>query len=520
MHRTENIDRMKNMTTEQPATCEVPEKLDLQIQAIHLDNSLSENTVSESNRINEPSLVHSSSLLSQSNLNVPVLPLPYLDVCVLESEGQGTELSMHYPEEKCFNVSITQAKELTSADAVKTALMLELDISNTSFQFQPGDSFSIICPNPRREVEKLLEKLNLSEKKCCQVLLGIKPGTKKKGASVPGYIPERCSLQVIFTWCLEIRAVPKKAMIRALVEHTSDATEKRRLQELCSKQGSSDYNHFIRDNSISILDLLNAFPSCNPPLNLLIEHLPKLQARPYSAASSPLYHPGKVHFVFTVVEFPTCPDRPAPRKGVCTGWLAELVSHMYDPTDGKKVFTPKISIFARPSTTFQLPRDPSVPILMIGPGTGIAPFIGFLQHREKLKQQNKERIFGETWLFFGCRSHENEYLFRQELRHFTESGILTYLKVCYSRDPPINAGAVSPKYVQDFLKICSSDVARVLVKENGSIYVCGDAKNMAKDVNDALADILSMELNMDKLEAMKTLAVLRDQKRYLQDVWS
>ncbi|KAE8597538.1 hypothetical protein XENTR_v10016503 [Xenopus tropicalis] len=526
--RTEkkNTDHMKNMSTEKPATDEVPENLELRIQAINLEHSvlpkysLAENTGSESNRVIKPSLLHSGSLLSQSNLNVPVLPSPYLDVCVLESEGQSTDLSLLYPEEKIFNISIIQAKELTSADAVKTVLMLELDISNTSAEFQPGDSFSIICPNPHEEVEMLLEKLTLAEKRDCQVHLGVKLGTKKKGASVPGYIPEGCSLQFIFTWCLEIRAVPKKAMIRALVEHTSNAAEKRRLQELCSKQGGSDYNHFIRDNSISILDLLNVFPSCSPPLNLLIEHLPKLQARPYSAASSPLYHPGKVHIVFTVVELPTCPDRPAPRKGVCTGWLAELVSHMYDTAELKKDFPPKISIFARPSTSFHLPRDPSVPILMVGPGTGIAPFIGFLQHREKLKEQNKERIFGDTWLFFGCRSHENEYLFRQELRHFTDSGVLTHLKVCFSRDPPINAGVVSPKYVQDFLKICSSDIAKVLTKENGSIYVCGDAKNMAKDVNDALANILCMELNMDKLEAINTLAVLRDQKCYLQDVWS
>ena len=175
--------------------------------------------------------------------------------------------------------------------------------------------------------------------------------------------------------------------MRALVECTSDAGEKRRLQELCSKQGASDYTHFIRESNVCLLDLLHAFPSCKPSLNLLIEHLPKLQARSYSVSSSNLYQPGKLCFVFNIVEFPACPTRPVLRKGVCTGWLAELVAPLLhtnkDTLDIKRESssTEKISIFARPNNTFHLPSDPSIPFVMVGPGTGIAPFIGFLQHR-------------------------------------------------------------------------------------------------------------------------------------------
>nr|DBA23934.1 TPA: hypothetical protein GDO54_011645 [Pyxicephalus adspersus] len=405
--------------------------------------------------------------------------------------------------------------------------MVELDITNTTTDFQPGDSFCVICPNPPEEVSDLITKLGLAEKRNCQICLAVKTGTKKRGAAVPDYIPEKCFVEFMLTWCLEIRAIPKKAMIRALVEHTSDAGERRRLQELCSKQGGSDYNHFIRDLSVSVLDLLSAFPSCKPPIALLIEHLPKLQARPYSAASSNLLHPGKLRFVFNVVEFAPCVGRPAPRRGVCTGWLAKLVS---GSGEVKSVSTeqhfsgdsgaPEICIFRRPSLSFHLPSDTSVPIVMVGPGTGVAPFIGFLQHRENLRQQNEDGQFGESWLFFGCRSHSKDYLFREELSSFVEKGTLTHLKVSFSREPPHGTEENHPKYVQDSLKIYSKDIVRLLTELNGTIYVCGDAKNMAKDVNDALTDILSAELGLDKLEAMKTLASLRDQKRYLQDVWS
>ncbi|XP_009875666.1 PREDICTED: methionine synthase reductase-like, partial [Apaloderma vittatum] len=229
---------------------------------------------------------------------------------------------------------------------------------------------------------------------------------------------------------------------------------------------------------------------------------------------SNLYQPGKLWFVFNIVEFPASPPRPVSRKGVCTGWLAELVAPLLQPsrttldTKGGSSSTEKITIFHRPTNAFHLPADPSVPFMMVGPGTGIAPFIGFLQHRQKLREENADWEFGETWLFFGCRHQDRDYLFKDELRCFLENGTLTHLKVCFSRDPS-TAAVAPPKYVQDVIRLCAKEVARVL-----------DKKHMADGVSDAVVDILSMEMEIDKLEAMKILAMLREAKRYLQDVWS
>uniref|UniRef100_A0A8C0E8V0 Methionine synthase reductase n=1 Tax=Bubo bubo TaxID=30461 RepID=A0A8C0E8V0_BUBBB len=477
-----------------------------------------------STRDTEPSLVYSVPPVSHSALNIPALPPEYIEVhfCVL---FQNPHLSSLISEGTTFEVPVTKAVQLTREDAIKTALLLELDVADTVFDYQPGDAFCVMCPNNVNEVEELLQILGLSEKGEYFVCVKVKQGTKKKGAAHPQHIPERSTLKFILTWCLEIRAIPKKAFLRALVECTSDAGEKRRLQELCSRQGASDYTRFIRDSNVCLLDLLHAFPSCKPSLNLLIEHLPKLQARSYSVSSSNLYQPGKLWFVFNIVEFPACPARPVSRKGVCTGWLAELVAPLLHPnkntldTKGGSSSTEKISIFARPNNTFHLPADPSVPFMMVGPGTGISPFIGFLQHRQMLREEHTDWEFGETWLFFGCRHQDRDYLFKDELKCFLENGTLTHLKVCFSRDSS-TAEVAPPKYVQDVIRHYAKEVARVLLKERGYFYVCGDKKHMADGVNDAVVDILSMEMEADKLEAMKILATLREAKRYLQDVWS
>ncbi|NWU46452.1 MTRR reductase, partial [Dromas ardeola] len=472
----------------------------------------------------EPSLVHSVPPVSESALNIPALPPEYIEVEFQDTHGENPHLSSLISEGTTFEVPVTKAVQLTSEDAIKTALLLELDIADTVFDYQPGDAFCVICPNNVNEVEELLQILGLSEKGEYFVCVKVKQGTKKKGATHPQHIPERSTLKFILTWCLELRAIPKKAFLRALVECTSDAGEKRRLQELCSRQGASDYTRFIRESNVCLLDLLHAFPSCKPSLNLLIEHLPKLQARSYSVSSSNLYQPGKLYFVFNIVEFPACPTRAVSRKGVCTGWLAELVAPLLQPnkntldTKGGNPSTEKISIFARPNNTFHLPADPSVPFMMVGPGTGISPFIGFLQHRQKLREEHTDWEFGETWLFFGCRHQHRDYLFKQ-LKCFLENGTLTHLKVCFSRDSS-TAEVAPPKYVQDVIRLYAKEVARVLLKERGYFYVCGDKKHMADGVSDAVVDIISMEMEVDKLEAMKILAVLREAKRYLQDVWS
>ncbi|KAK5622101.1 hypothetical protein CRENBAI_010328, partial [Crenichthys baileyi] len=321
--------------------------------------------------------------LSESSLNVPALPPPYLDVTFQEADAAKRAVEI-LNKETLYQVPISKAVQLSKGDSVKTALLLELDISACpSMTYQPGDSFDVFCPNRAEDVDQLLHGLGLQDQKNHRVQITLREDTKKKGAQVPLHIPQNISLLSLLTWCLEIRSIPKKAFLRALVEHTSDSGQRRRLQELCSKQGAADYNLYVRDPSLSVSELLAAFPSCSPPLSLLIELLPRLQPRPYSAASSRLRHPEKLRFVFNMVEFPACSGRPAGRRGLCTGWLFDLVIPglvFPEKADSSSSLPlPKIHVSLRPNCSFRPPSDPSVPFIMIGPGTGVAPFIGFLQ---------------------------------------------------------------------------------------------------------------------------------------------
>uniref|UniRef100_A0A8D1E873 Methionine synthase reductase n=1 Tax=Sus scrofa TaxID=9823 RepID=A0A8D1E873_PIG len=518
----------------EPVTPEVSH-IDSQVGLLRLDDSgRRDSEVSEQNVVNrgpssvwiadfESSLTQSAPPLSQASLNIPASPPEYLQVDLQEALGQEESHAPVTSVDPVFHVPVSKAVQLTTNDAVKTTLLIELDISKTDFSYQPGDAFSVICPNSDSEVERLLQRLQLADRREHRVFLKIKADTKKKGAALPQHVPEGRSLQFLFTWCLEIRAVPKKAFLRALAEHSSDGAERRRLQELCSRQGTADYNRLVRDARACLLDLLLAFPSCQPPLSLLLEHLPKLQPRPYSCASSSLSHPGKLHFIFNIVEFSSHTTAEVLRRGVCTGWLATLVEPILQPNaraDGEKAPAPKIYIAPRTANSFHLPSEPSAPVIMVGPGTGIAPFIGFLQHREKLQEHHPAGHFGATWLFFGCRHKDRDYLFRDELRHFLKCGILTHLKVSCSREAPAGEEEEAPaKYVQDSIQRHGQQVARALLQERGYVYVCGDAKNMAKDVNDTLVDIISKEVGGGKLEAMKMLATLKEEKRYLQDIW-
>lgn len=466
-----------------------------------------------------PSLTNSRPPLAESILNVPALSPSYLGVSLQEIDA--VEETFGPPnKDVLYEVPISKAVKLTSG--VKTAHLLELDISAFQIDYYPGDAFNVFCPNNEAEVERLLHRLGLWDKRNHHVCISLQKDTKKKGAQVPSHIPTNISLLYLLTWCLEMRSIPKKVFVRALVEHTGDNMQKRRLQELCSKQGTVDYNLFVRDQNLSILELLTAFPSCLPPLSLLIEHLPKLQPRPYSAASSCLWHQGKLHFVFSVVEFPACSGRPDGRRGLCTGWLSDLISPALESSGSR--LPPKVHVSLRENCSFRPPSDPSAPFVMVGPGTGVAPFVGFLQQREKQRLENPDVAFGETWLYFGCRHKDKDFLFREELEGFVSSGTLNHLKVCYSRDceEAEEEGAQStarPRYVQHNLLLDSKAITSVLLEKSGYIYVCGDAKNMAKDVNDTLMEMIKTQLQVDQLEAMKTLAVLREEKRYLQDVW-
>lgn len=272
-----------------------------------------------------------------------------------------------------------------------------------------------------------------------------------------------------------------QVFICALSIYTDDATEKRCLEEISSREGAQLYTEQILNKSTSILDILRTFPSCKPPITLLLQYLPRLMPRPYSICNSPLCNKDTIKVCFSVALIKDG------KKGIATGWLEDISKHInlngnnckdailenglnsvkddkiadlindklkdlninksYSESCLNKNENNLVSAYLRNSNTFCLPKDPSIPIIMIGIGTGLAPFIGFLEERQHLMKSDVKINFGTAWLYFGCRYSDRDYIFKDELESFVSDETLSKLTVSHSREDNFQF-----KYVQ--VRVC------------------------------------------------------------------
>ncbi|GES89285.1 methionine synthase reductase [Rhizophagus clarus] len=423
------------------------------------------------------------------------------------------------------NARLDAVRCLTHPEALKRTIHLELDIKDyrEKLEFIPGDSFGIIAPNNEKLCLGILKTLGIDENEANQEI----SVESVEGTELPSHLrnAKSTSIMELLRYGVDLISLPRKALLRLLAEYATNEEEKKTLLFLCSKQGVVQFIH-LREQVPTLLDLLITFPSCKPPLERFLDVLPSHQPRYYSIANSPFVNRDLLHFAFNIVDYKT-PDPYNVRKyGVCTPWLDNLSGYVEERNKRVPLTTEiNIPIFMKPNPNgFAVPSDISTPIIMIGPGTGVAPFVGFIQHREQQiiaeqKLNNIEKTFGEMWLFYGCRDIEKDYLYREELERFSNHGILKELLVAVSRAS--NAGLNgNPKYVQDLLRKRGQEIYELLDQKNAMIFVCGDAQGMAKDVNDALADILVEYGKIQKSDALKILIQWMSDKRYLRDLWS
>jgi len=254
----------------------------------------------------------------------------------------------------------------------------------------------------------------------------------------------------------------------------------------------------------SVLDILIDCPNCRPPLDHLLELMPHLQARYYSISSSPKDNADTISVTAVVVKYDSRIGRTV--NGVATTYLAEKPVAEEGDTDRKS----KVPVFVRKSQ-LRLPHKPQTPVIMIGPGTGLAPFRGFIQDRYHQKKNGKD--VGPTILYFGCRHRNEDYIYRDELERWTGDGTLTELHAAFSRDQ------ANKVYVQTLLRENKKSTWRLL-QQGAHVYVCGDARNMARDVQETFIEMASEEGAMTREEAAAYMKRLESQKRYQADVWS
>ncbi|CAG8777419.1 22790_t:CDS:2, partial [Gigaspora rosea] len=410
---------------------------------------------------------------------------------------------------------------LTHPNAVKKTLHLELDIKDLEFSFIPGDAFEIFAPNHEVLVKGILNTLGIDDNmaheeisiEAAEGIVDLPIHLKKFGST---------SIFELLRYGVDLTSLPRKALLRMMADYTSNDQEKRSLLFLCSKQGSQQLNRLYEQRP-TILDLLVTFPSCKPPIERLLDTLPQHQPRYYSIVNSPLMNPNELHFAFNIVDYYTPNPYNIQKLGVCTTWLDKLCGHVNE-MNVRKLLNSNITIpiaLKMNQSGFNVPSDLSKPLIMIGPGTGVAPFIGFLQHRElqflSEKKINNDKHLGDMWLFYGCRDKEKDFLYRKELEGFVDRGILKELFVAVSRAPGAGVDG-KPKYVQDIMRIQGRDLFELITKKDAIIFVCGDAKGMAKGVNDALADILVEHGQMQQSEALDLLKKWLREKRYLRDL--
>lgn len=311
--------------------------------------------------------------------------------------------------------------------------------------------------------------------------------------------PTPCTVREALTRYLDLSGLPRRTTLAALAAFAGDAGEAERLQQLASKQGREEYNQFVVKEGRSLAELVTeTFPSLRIPFNHLVAIAPHLQPRYYTISSSSSVHPQSVHATVAVTR-----DEPRPGRvhlGVCSSYLA-------DPA------TSRVRIFIRPSS-FRLPADPATPIILVGPGTGIAPMRALLQERQHQRLAQKQAV-GETLLFFGCRRRDTDFLYEEELMGFARDGTLSDLQLAFSREKSDKV------YVQHLIQ--QPKTARrlweLLAGKGAHVYVCGGT-TMGQDVHKAFVAVAQKEGKKGAQAAADFVKGLQQQGRYVQELWS
>ena len=364
-----------------------------------------------------------------------------------------------------FPALLTRTRLLTAPGSGKETLHFEVSLAGSGLAYEVGDSLGIFPSNDALEVDAVLAATGLR---------GDEP-VESAGADLREVLTRQVTLRE-----------PSRQLLAAILEKCPDANE---LSEFIDPEAKSVMDDWI--DGRDVVDILQAYPRARFTADELVKVLRKLQPRLYSIASSPKAFPEDIHLTVAVVRYEL---HGRNRQGVCSTYLADRVNGGTMP------------VFIHSAKHFRQPEDTSVPLIMVGPGTGIAPFRAFLQEREVLGAP------GKSWLFFGDRNRATDFLYEEEINAWRGKGVLHRLDTAFSRDQPEKI------YVQQRMLENAAELWRWL-EEGGYFYVCGDASRMAKDVDEALHRIVAEAGGKSKEEAAAYVEELKKTKRYRKDVY-
>ncbi|XP_066268552.1 nitric oxide synthase 1-like [Branchiostoma lanceolatum] len=403
----------------------------------------------------------------------------------------------------CTFISRTQ---LQAPDSSRQTILVRLDTKdNEELEFTPGDHLGVFPANEDHLVQAILDRIEGGTKP--DDVLEIEALHKKLTAAVvtKTWMPfERlppCSLRTALSRYLDITTPPSPQLLGSLSMHTSASSEREELEELA--KGGTKYENWKFERAPTLPEVLQEYPSLQVPPALLLSQLPVLQQRYYSISSSPHMYPGEIHATLAVVSYRSQGGKGPEHNGVCSSWFNRI-------EEGETV-----PCFVRAAKNFHLPADPSMPVLMVGPGTGIAPLRSFWQQRQmEIKSGNGQGgNHGDMTLVFGCRQSQVDHIYKDETAQAKTDGALTDIYTAYSRESD------TPKtYVQHVLYNQLSERVKELLKNNGHIYVCGDVA-MADDVCTTVQKILEEKSAMTSTESEAFIRNLKDCNRYHEDIF-
>ena len=431
-------------------------------------------------------------------------PCPYR-VEYLKGAGDGSRVSpesadlvqtssRHYLQ--AVDCPIAARRELRDPSDPGSTLHVEVDVSGgrmgTENPYETADNLGILPRNDPRTVEAVAAALGYD----LDAWFDLVPVDDTKARhSLP--FPTPCTVRDCLERYCDLSGPPRRSDLKQLAAYARDGMDKKALLRMSSKEGKAEYKEKITGMHVGVADIVTRLcTSFSCPLEHFVMTCPRLLPRYYTISSSSRVHPTRIHVTLAVLE----EEKRGGGKftGVCSGHLAS--SKVGDT----------VRAFVREST-FRLPRETGRPILMIGPGTGIAPMRALLQERRHGRSVGE--VHGRSVLYFGCRDRSTDYIYKDELEAFVEDGTLDGLHLAFSREQDRKV------YVQHLLRERAEETWDLIDAGRASVYVCG-AVRMGADVDRTLQDIVSSQGNMSAGEARAYLEDMSSSGRFVQELWS
>ncbi len=373
-----------------------------------------------------------------------------------------------YSRKNPFPAKLKTNRKLTAEGSAKDTRHFEIDLSGSGLAYEVGDSLGVFPTNNPALVQEILSVLGFS---------GEEQVPDPNGNSVS--IREALSSHYVITQ-------KDKKLLAAIAEKDPSAAH---FVPMTTPEGKAELDAYLWGREV--IDPLLAHPAAKFTPEEFVKCLRKLQPRLYSIASSQKAHNSEVHLTVAAVRYES---NGRPREGVCSTFLADRAD------------TAPVPVFVHTAKHFRVPEDLSTPVIMVGPGTGIAPFMAFLQERKV------SGATGKNWLFFGDQKAATDFLYREELEAWQKEGVLHKLSTAFSRDQ-------SEKIYVQHRMLEAAEELYAWLEQGGYFYICGDASRMAKDVDAALHQVVEKAGGKSPEEAAAYVEELKKSKRYRKDVY-